>query len=291
MKIENYRYFESELNYLRSLPEVEVLMEPYFVELPLLAQIFACLEQWDAFKDYRWLIQSCQFAQAPQTPLDHKTVLLYMSNEDGHLPAESQRLRAVFTPYLRQWPLPQGVHLIPLGANGDIPEVPWIEYGERRLDVWFSGQVLPQRGPFIMEAIDLLYRMQDYPDLQAQIQLTPRFRGGLEPLAYAQTLMDTRIALIPPGMSPITLRLFEAMRSGCLLVCNPLPPFWYLEGLPRLEMPLKWQGLGETLIPLLQDKAYQLKMHQMTIQHYRQRLSPAAIASFIQQQLQALISL
>lgn len=286
MPTPDYRHFAAELAYLDSLPQVEVHMHPYFIELPLLAELFRRLQDWPEFGDWRWLIFSRQHDSALiRTPLDSGTVLFYMANEDGTLPDFAGQMGAVFTPDLHPNLAGPQVHVIPLGCNGDLPEPAWVPWAERGLDVFFSGQVLPWRGPFISHAIQLLFDLQPYLELQAQILLTPRFRGGLDPETYSRTLMNSRIALIPPGISPITLRMFEAMRSGCLLLTNRLPDFWYLEGLPRVILPPDWHGLSDEVLGLLHDPARQLAMHQATREHYFKFCTPAAIADYVRDRL------
>lgn len=286
MRQAEYRSFDTELSFLSSLPGVEVHMHPYFIELPLLALVFKQLSSWERFSDYRWLIFSRQHQREQvKTELDEKTVLFYMSNEDGTLPEFYPEVGHVFTPDLNRWPAPENVRMIPLGCNGDVPEAPWIPMQARTLDVFFSGQVLPQRSPFIMQAIQLLYDLQPHLELQAQIQLTPRFRSGLSPEQYSQTLMNSKICLIPPGISPITLRLFEAMRAGCMLITHELPPFWYLQGLPRIEMPSDWVGLSETVLSLLSQPERMLEVQARIQQHYLAHCTPSAVARYVRQEL------
>ncbi|PKL74549.1 MAG: hypothetical protein CVV27_19920, partial [Candidatus Melainabacteria bacterium HGW-Melainabacteria-1] len=60
MQEQEYRQFNQELAYLGSLPGTEVHMHPYFIELPMLAQVFRHLQDWRHFTDFNWLIFSCQ---------------------------------------------------------------------------------------------------------------------------------------------------------------------------------------------------------------------------------------
>lgn len=282
----HYRRFDQELSFLKSIPSLEVLIDPHFVELPMLAALFTELIRQSDFESYRWLIVTCHhdFNQV-QTTLNQDCVLVYLSNEDGLLPACTSQVKAVFTPYCRQWPLPAKVSIIPLGCNGDLPEPTWIPFEERQLDVFFSGQAIPQRGPFILAAMELLAAMQTRSHFQGQITLSSQFRGGLSPELYSQSLMNSKIALLPVGFSPITFRFFEAMRSGCLLVTHRLPPFWYLDGLPLLHMPLDWHDLSDKIMALLMDSEYQLELHQRTRWHYQNKLSPQAVAQYMFNQL------
>lgn len=279
----HYRQFIHELAYLKTIPNLEVLIHSHFVELPMLATLFAELRKWSQFETYHWLIVTCHHDfSLIQTALDSDCIVFYLSNEDGLLPPFLTQVKAVFTPYCRSWPLPANVYMLPLGCNGEVPEVPWIPFQERQLDVFFSGQAIPQRGPFVLAVMELLAAMQTQSHLLGQVTFTSQFRGGLSPEHYAQSLMNSRVALLPPGFSPITFRFFEAMRSGCLLVGPDLPPFWYLVGLPMLQMPLRWETLSPKLMALLQDPEYQLELHKRTLTHYQEHIAVPSLARYIQ---------
>lgn len=287
MRPRDYRLFNAELAFLTSLPGVEAHLEPTYVELPLLAELFGMLHQWPDFGKWRWLICSSLLEDPPlKAPIDADTALIWISNENGLLPDFGQAAGAIFTPYLAQWPPPANVQVIPLGGNGDLPQVDWVPWDERKLDVFFSGQVHPVRGKFIFEAIQLLFDLQPF-DFQAQIQLTPRFRCGMDPADFARQLMNSRIALIPPGTAPITLRLFEAMRSGCIIVSLKQQPYPFLQNLPQLQVPLDWEGLSEQVIGLLQDPERMLEMHAATQRHYLAHCSPQATVRMIKERLRA----
>lgn len=279
--------FPEALQALEAVSELELHVQPYFMELPLLAEIFHALQANARFGDFEWLVFSRQHEVSKLSRPLHpeRTVLIYIGNEDGFLPEWHVSVHRVFTPDLAQWPPPSGVCLIPLGPHGATPELPWQDWEERRLDVFFAGQVLKNRSRFLMQAIEMLYEFKAHPQYRAELHLSPHFQQGLSPQEFALRLMNTRLALVPNGLSPITLRLFEAMRSGCVLLTGQLPPFGYLQGLPRIEFPIHWQGLTETVLSLLREPERLRTLHQATRQHYLQTCTPTAIAAYIWQQL------
>lgn len=279
------KHFRQELESLKRLPCVEVHLHDHFIEIPFLLAIFKELQQWQGYSAFNYVFLSRQHADdLVQAPLHARTILIYTSNEDGYLPALSQQVGLCFTPDCNQWPLPAGVHMFPLGCNGNIPTVPWREWQERSLDLFFAGQVMPRRGPLLMELIQLLFDLRD-SDYQAQVTLSPRFQAGLAPEDYAKTLMNSRLALVPAGVSPITLRLFEALRSGCVPLYQDLPDTWFFKDLPGLCLPLNGSGLSALVMSLLAQPDRLEHLHDQARKHYQAYLTPQAVASYMIQVL------
>jgi hypothetical protein len=55
-------------------------------------------------------------------------------------------------------------------------------------------------------------------------------------IRYTEIMADTRIALAPRGSSVETYRFFEAMRQGCVVICDRLPPHWFYAGCPAVQI-------------------------------------------------------
>ncbi len=53
---------------------------------------------------------------------------------------------------------------------------------------------------------------------------------------YTEIMADTKIALAPRGSSVETYRFFEAMRQGCVVICDRLPPHWFYVGCPAIQI-------------------------------------------------------
>ncbi len=281
------RVFTEELAHLKRLPQVEVHLHDYFIEIPFLLAIFTELQHWSGYEAFNYVFlsreHSCELVKAPR---DARTILIYTSNEDGYLPPLSQQVGLCFTPDCSQWPLPERVHMFPLGCNGNTPTVPWVPWQERSLDLFFAGQVMPRRGALLMELIQLLFDLRSSA-YQAQVTLTPHFQAGLSPEAYASTLMNTRLALVPAGVSPITLRLFEAMRNGCVPVYQALPDTWYLKDLPGICLPANAEGLSDKVLSLLSQPALLAQWHAQALAHYQAHFTPQAVAKYMIQVLGA----
>ncbi len=75
------------------------------------------------------------------------------------------------------------------------------------------------------------------PGLRTDIRLTSGFtssEGAAE--GYSQALMDSRICLAPRGNSAETFRVLEGLRYGCVVVGERLPPFWFYENSPVIQL-------------------------------------------------------
>ena len=97
--------------------------------------------------------------------------------------------------------------------------------------------------------------------------------------------MNSRLALVPAGVSPVTLRLFEAMRSGCVPLYQDLPDTWYFKDLPGLHLPLNGAGLSEQVFRLLSQPEQLERLHYRVRRHYQAHFTPQAVAQYMIQVL------
>jgi hypothetical protein len=104
------------------------------------------------------------------------------------------------------------------------------------------------------------------PELTAKVSISSDFRSLAESdvSAYADDMMDSRIALVPRGTVAESYRLFEAWRYGCVVICEPLPPRPFLQGAPVIALP-SWRELGDALGSLLDDRARQKQLHEASL--------------------------
>jgi hypothetical protein len=119
-----------------------------------------------------------------------------------------------------------------------------------------------------------------FPD--SLITFTHAFKAGMTPETYAHSLATSKIAICPPGFtSAETIRHFEAMRLGCVIVSPPLPPNHFYAGSPIVVLK-NWRLLGQRLSDLLRkdEKALQERA-DATFQWWRSRASPAAMANTV----------
>lgn len=283
-------FFEA-VDRLKALPQVQLHLTPEFVELPYLAEIFELLfAQETVATRYTWVIVSPKTPPEAMRFLSQRHVLVCIGNELGFLPDYARQAAHVFTPYLRQVPENEPIHIIPLGCNGHAPALPVLPLEQRDLHVSFVGQVLPFRRDFIQAGLHFLDAAKPHDPIKAYFTFTPRFQSGLKPQVYAEILQQTRIAPVPWGLAPITFRLCEALRAGCVLVTGPLPPYPYLKTLPAVHLPADWQGFSEQVFALLQQPESLYRLQQQSLQYYAAHCSAAAVARQMQQAVGGVLS-
>ena len=64
--------------------------------------------------------------------------------------------------------------------------------------------------------------------------------------------MDARLALVPRGATTETHRFFQALKFGCIVVTDSVPPSWFYEQAPIIRL-RHWDELEENVTPLLAD--------------------------------------
>ena len=106
------------------------------------------------------------------------------------------------------------------------------------------------------------------------------FGEGLSRHDYSLDLMNTKICLAPRGSSLETYRLFEAMRSGCIVIADRQPRKWCYENLPVVFID-DWTDLENTLMPLLNDPIRMRELHEKTLNWWSEIASPQAAAQHI----------
>jgi len=112
----------------------------------------------------------------------------------------------------------------------------------------------------------------------SSIRFTEWFGKGLEPAVYARTLADTKIALCPPGfVSNETIRHWEAMRLGCVVISAPLPPNRFYKDSPIIQLQ-DWSELKPLLSRLLANPAELYELHAKTVAWWHNRCSESAVA-------------
>jgi hypothetical protein len=120
----------------------------------------------------------------------------------------------------------------PLGPVGEVPVLEYKPPGERLWDVFFCGRVTPQRQQQITRWRDTLRGA----GLKVNVLVTRGWMTGLAAGNYAEELMNARVALCPAGLSPESFRFYEAMRSGCAVLSNLLPPHSLYVGSPARQL-------------------------------------------------------
>ena len=212
------------------------------------------------------------------------------------------RLRYLTNRFFRGHNLPTKTYIIPLGyANqSDLPITP---LENRSTDVSFMGSVNNElssklslkywlRSPKTVAREQMLQSartLQQNPNLNVYIQGTEQFTGNLldggqqledEKNRYSSKLMDTKICLVPRGSSLETFRLFEAVRYGCIVICEQLPRRWYYNGLPAVQID-SWSNLEKTVDDLLGDSERLEQLHQDALNYWQTSCSEAVLGRYM----------
>jgi hypothetical protein len=215
------------------------------------------------------------------------------------LPGASERAWAGGQPWRSRPPIVP----IPLGYYNQLNR-PLVPFAERKWSVTFAGSVggvdgtrsgwrarlatpkeraraemldalgrLGRKCPH--EAIKIVTR-PDFPPLSPGKDKHARELAG----SYSDLLADTRVALVPRGNSSETFRFFEALRAGCVPVCESLPDHWFYRAAPIVRV-RRWDELGSILAPLLANPPALEELHGASLRWWDTRCSEEALGRLI----------
>jgi hypothetical protein len=185
------------------------------------------------------------------------------------------------------------IYEVPLGyyALTDVPDIP---FGDRPTDVFFAGSTSGSDGFTLRPRLasrklmlDALKRTRkELPEVAIETATSSGFgaaaTGG--PDEYSARLMNSKISLCPRGNFDETFRLFESASCGCVAISEPLPPRWYYEDVPAIQLK-DWSSLGGVLRGLLSDSAALAELAERHRRWWMERASAPAIAKFIHEHL------
>jgi hypothetical protein len=97
---------------------------------------------------------------------------------------------------------------------------------------------------------------------------------------YTEIMADTKIALAPRGSSVETYRFFEAMRQGCVVICDRLPPHWFYIDCPAIQID-HWGNLEAEVRALSADPERLVDLHRKSLAWWEEKLSERAVAQVI----------
>jgi len=236
-------------------------------------------------------------------------VLLWLGDEEGTIPHElSGNFRLILKSY---WPISESVgnmHPFPLCGSSVVLERDPIPFEERKTGVFFSGNLNANRVDFYRQFIPwgrfppgnvplvarkLIARglgtrpgrlfprdfSASFPD--SVIRFTGGFAQGYPPGEFAARLADAKIAICPPGFtSPETIRHFEAMSQGCVVISSSLPPNPFYRGGPVIQIK-NWQLLRPLILNLIEDAESLGETSRLTRSWWKTHCSPEALAQKI----------
>ncbi|MEO7098024.1 MAG: hypothetical protein ABI162_01590 [Luteolibacter sp.] len=243
----------------------------------------------------------------PLDPGSADRILILTADEREVFPVEDFcSYKAVFRAYGNPAGGTSNVHPFPVGYLNAVGGADPVTFDNRRHPVFFSGYLnrnrvdlykqfrktlwLPRRNLRNRYTKELARRAVErfcpersfeleFPD--ALVSFTEWFGKGLAPDEYAKILSQTKIALCPPGFeSSETIRHWEAMRLGCVVISAPLPPNRFYKGSPIIELQ-DWSELKPLLKDLLSHPDKLRQKHEETVAWWDRMCSEHAVADYM----------
>ncbi len=192
------------------------------------------------------------------------------------------------------------VLVIPLGyfRQHDVAAVKPIV--TRGIDVYFGGSATSQDASPLRRLVetpknrsrrlllDTLRRMKDgAPELALEFDVTKGFWsvGDSEAARYSNLMMDTKICVVPRGTSLETYRYFEGLRYGCVVVTEALPPHWFYDGAPHIEIG-SWLELPSLVEALRNDPKTLELLQEASLEWWERVCAEHSVAAYIKCALQ-----
>jgi hypothetical protein len=105
--------------------------------------------------------------------------------------------------------------------------------------------------------------------------------------SYSDLLAESAFCLVPRGNSPETFRFFEALRAGCIVLCESLPNHWFYRDAPVIRVG-RWKNLEDIVLPLANDPVKLHALHRASLDWWESRCSEAAVATYMSEQIRAI---
>jgi hypothetical protein len=208
---------------------------------------------------------------------------------------------------LKSWLLNTGkiapIYEIPLGYNNS-QDLPIKDIQKRLYDTYFSGSVVHRSYPiwslkYWLGTPKTLARQlmmlsvkkikEKYPDWKVELSITDGYHARSSEVAssYSETMMNTKICLVPRGTSFETTRFFEAMKYGCIVVTEALPSRWYLDGSPAIQIN-DWRELSALMEKLIDNQELMQEIHQESLKWWQSKCSETVVGDYMARELNAL---
>ena len=192
---------------------------------------------------------------------------------------------------------------IPLGYNYFFKRN-YVPINERDYDVSFIGALNKNRISMVSELIGIhryviayglfinyektlrfLNNFLDWTKKDGKYFLTWEFNSGVDGDKYCDVLTHSKIVLAPKGwINTETFRLYEAMKYGCIVVCERLPNRSYYKDIPVIQVE-NWKDGFKEIKRLLKDEKLLGELSHKHKMFYEEKLSPKATAKIIMENL------
>lgn len=284
-------------------------------ETVFLSRLFKAMElqMGDDFKRFTFVVHRRIFGEFAGKPINldqggPERVLILIADEREVFPCqEFLSYRQIFRSYGVPPSDSSQIHAFPVGYLNAAGLVEAIPFADRDISVFFSGYLnrnridifkqfrptwwLPMKNlpknKYIRElarrAVDKLTRERDFLNVipSSRIGFTEWFGKGLPPEEYAKILARTRIAICPPGFeSHETIRHWEAMRLGCVVISAPLPKNRFYAESPIIQLE-DWSELKPLISRLMANPDELHALHEKTLEWWHRRCSEPAVANYM----------
>lgn len=189
---------------------------------------------------------------------------------------------------------------LPIGTY-NVEDLPVVPFGERGSDLFFAGSVIqtPGRSARLKARVmpkglsrDAMLRnverLRRHPELKPDVRVTAGFQesAAADASEYSRAMMNSRLALVPRGATTETHRFFQALKYGCIVVTDSVPPIWFYEGAPMVRL-RHWDELEEAVLPLLRDEVRLERLHRESLRWWETSCSEEAVGSLMARELNA----
>ena len=211
-----------------------------------------------------------------------KNIIIGTSDEymEDVYPVYKEKAHAIFKQYLLPHQEIDNIYSFPLGYNKKHILSENKSLQERSVNAFFSGHMSSANRFNHMRPLIEAFE-NDRPD-KLEIFITNGFNLGFDSLKYSQKLYNSKIAICPPGNVSIeTFRLYEAMRSGCVVVSPTLPKTDIYKNVNIVEVDDWNNNAAKTVIDLLEDENKLVKIKEGIDRDWKEIFSPEAAANRI----------
>jgi hypothetical protein len=200
---------------------------------------------------------------------------IHISNETTFDDKYYDKLDIIFRYYLSEQCDYNKVFPINIGYNSSGYESlkfnPNKKITDREIDLFFYGQINNRQE---------LYESSKKISGNNELNFTSGFREGINIIEYTNLLSNSKISLVPKGVSPETFRFSESFASGCVVITTEKINVWYYENCPAIFLN-SWLELNQNLIDEILNFDDIDSLRIKSIDYYEKYLSAKANANYI----------
>jgi hypothetical protein len=205
---------------------------------------------------------------------DNIKIAIHVGNEVGWDISNYDKVDLIFRFYQSENCDFQKIFPINIGynssGNNEVSFLTEKDLPKRNIDVFFKGQKNHRENFFNN------LRLNKY---NQNIIQTDGFRQGDSIQTYVETLSNTKICLVPKGLSRETFRYTEAFASGCIVITTEKLSVWFYEKSPAYFVK-NWSVVDDEFIENILNQDLKIEKEK-SLQYYKEYLSPEATTNYI----------